>query len=120
MYIINTKLITIIIVCLFCSCVSNKDILIQDVVGTYVDKKGKVTLDLKDEGSFLLKDDNKSQFCLGKWKLEKQTIVLNCEKPKNITDYISSYSIVVDSTFNGKINQRGSILIRNISLSKID
>lgn len=120
MYIIKNKCYSFLyFFLLVVSCTTSKELVdTNNIIGHYVNNSRKISLNIKTDNTFLLKQDLLREFCLGSWELKGNTLILNCKKPKYIIDFLTSYNIVTDTIYFCKVKAENKILYKNRILKK--
>ncbi|WP_353098134.1 hypothetical protein [Empedobacter brevis] len=119
MYIIKNKFIAFLMSVTLFSCAAQSFVVSEKTIyGSYINAKQKVSLTVKPNKTFLLKQDLSREFCMGSWKLENEILVLYCEKPEYPTDYLTSYNLKTDTIYRFKLVNKDKLNFGNITLKK--
>ncbi len=101
------------------SCSTQKSIISEELVyGSYTNSKNKISLIIKSDKSFLFKQELLREFSIGSWKLENDVLILNCEHPKYSIDYLTSYTLKVDTVYRLKMMDSDKIRFSKKILKK--
>ncbi|MCY1538722.1 hypothetical protein D3C87_1642260 [compost metagenome] len=123
MYCLNrTKLMPLgaMIIIFVCGCRTSKfdkQIYQENIIGEFAARDNKIQLKINSDSTFLLNNDRVREYSIGHWSINNENIYLKCEKPKSLIAYLTSYKLIIDTTYVIKANKKG-IVYDHVLLNK--